>query len=249
MRSQIPTILKVLRQGLATGLTGLFALSVNASPLTATEHTDPDDILSAARQFLDQFSEEQTTAGYRVIAEPGHLDPRLRLAHCAHPLDLEFSSDPWRTTQPNVQVSCSGERPWRMFLSVSVEIQGNAYVTARPISRGERLVADMIETREVILNAQRRGLVLDATQLIGMEVRRSLNAGTPFSPDLISAPDAVARGDHVIITARSGQFSVSARGVALASAGVGEQVLVENLTSSRRVRGRVTGPGQVEIPM
>lgn len=249
MRSQIPTLIRSFRLPALACLCWLVSAPGAASPQPGPDHTGPDDILQAARLFLDRFIEEQAAAGYQIAAEPGRLDPRLRLAACDRPLELEFSSDPWRTTQPNVQVSCSGDRPWRMFLSVSLDIRGEAFVAARPISRGERLVASMIETREVVVNGQRRGLILDADQLIGMEVRRPLNAGTPFSPDLVSAPDAVARGDHVIITARSGQFSVSTRGVALASAGVGEQVLVENLASSRRVRARVTGPGQVEIPM
>jgi len=48
---------------------------------------------------------------------------------------------------------------------------------------------------------------------------------------------------------RSSSFSVSSRGKALASAGVGEQVLVENLRSSRTVKARAVGPGRVEIPM
>jgi len=66
---------------------------------------------------------------------------------------------------------------------------------------------------------------------------------------LVLAPAAIERGDHVIISARSGNFSVNSRGKALASAGIGEQVLVENLSSSRTVRARVTAPGHVEIPM
>src|SRR5690606_7771109 len=83
----------------------------------------------------------------------------------------------------------------------------------------------------------------------GMMMRRPVNAGTVVTPDLLEAPNAIERGDHVIITARSGSFSVSSRGKALASAGVGEQVLVENLRSSRTVKARAVGPGRVEIPM
>jgi flagella basal body P-ring formation protein FlgA len=52
-----------------------------------------------------------------------------------------------------------------------------------------------------------------------------------------------------MITASSGSFTVRSRGKALANAAIGEQVLVENLQSSRTVKGRVTGPGQVLIPM
>ena len=213
------------------------------------DHTGPDQIIDASRNYLAGFAEELTQEGYDVSFEPGRLDPRLQMAACDLPLALEFSGDPWRSTQPNLQVSCIGERPWRMYLSISLEIRGQALAAARPIGRGERVQAGMFESRTVIVNAMRRGTITDEEHLAGMELRRSVNAGTIFTPDLITAPDAIARGDHVMITARSGQFSVSTRGRALAAAGIGEQVMVENLGSSRRVRALVVSPGHAEIPM
>ena len=146
-------------------------------------------------------------------------------------------------------VSCQGKRPWRMYLSVSLDIYGDALIAARPLSRGDRLTAAMVATDRVVVNAIRRGAITDREQLLGLELKRSVNAGTPFTPDLVTSPDAVARGDHVMITARSGSFAVKTRGKALANARVGEQVLVENLSSARKIRARVTGPGQVEITM
>jgi flagellar basal body P-ring formation protein FlgA len=70
-----------------------------------------------------------------------------------------------------------------------------------------------------------------------------------ITPDLLTAPDAVERGDHVIITAKSGAFEVTSRGKALANGSVGEQVLIQNLRSARTVRANVIAPGRVEIPM
>ena len=84
---------------------------------------------------------------------------------------------------------------------------------------------------------------------MGLELRRGVNAGTVLTADLLTAPDAVERGDHVIITATTGGFSVSSRGKALSGGSIGEQVSVENLSSARTVRARITAPGQVQIPM
>lgn len=114
---------------------------------------------------------------------------------------------------------------------------------------GERVTEGLLTKQSVEINASRRGVITDAQQAIGMEVRRSVNAGSLITPDMLSAPNAVERGDHVIITAKTGRFSVRSRGKALASAGVGEQVLVENLRSSRTIKASVVAPGHVEIPM
>ncbi|WP_297794596.1 flagellar basal body P-ring formation chaperone FlgA [uncultured Marinobacter sp.] len=219
-----------------------------AGPAQA-ENTTAEQIQHAAASFLEAFAKKQAENGFDVTHKTGRLDSRLSLATCEHPLAVSFSSDPWHTTQPTLEVACRGERPWRMFLSASVSIRGEGLVAARPLARGERVMASMIEAESVVVNATRKGVITDADQLVGMEMRRGVNTGTLMTPDLLSAPAAVTRGDHVIITARKGSFSVNSRGKAMADAGVGDQVLVENLSSSRTIKALVTAPGQVEIPM
>lgn len=224
-------------------------LLMSTLALASAAETTAKQIHKAAEEFLSEFARTQSTLGYDVSHETGNLDARLSLAPCENNLEVSFSGDPWQTTQPSLLVSCQGKRPWRMFLPSTVTITGEAVVAARPLGRGERLTPGMIETRAVAINATRRGVITDPDDLIGMETRRSLNTGTVMSADLLTSPAAVARGDHVIITARKGTFSVNTRGKALTEAGVGEQVMVENLASSRTVKGLVTGPGRVEIPM
>ncbi|MDX1635287.1 MAG: flagellar basal body P-ring formation chaperone FlgA [Marinobacter sp.] len=232
-----------MRIFLMLGILALLPLAGHASG------TGPDEIRAAAARFLAQFADSQKADGYQVSFEVGTLDSRLKMAACADDLAVEFSGDPWRSTSPRLLVSCDGERPWKLYLTTDLTITGNAYVAARPLNRGDRLNAGMITTAEVVVNAVRRGAVTRKDHLVGMEMQRPVNAGTVFTPDLVTAPDAVSRGDHVIISARSGSFSVQSRGKALANGRIGEQILVENLKSSRTVRGQVVAPGHVEIPM
>ncbi|MEX0603202.1 MAG: flagellar basal body P-ring formation chaperone FlgA [Marinobacter sp.] len=206
-------------------------------------------VLEAATQFLDQFVERQASNGYKITYELGNLDSRLTLANCIAGPTVAFSGDPWRSTHPRLEISCEGERPWRIFLSSALKITGEAFVAARPLGRGDRLREEMISRSEVVINSIRRGAIKKLEDLIGMEISRPINAGTVFTPDLVSAPDAVSRGDHVIIIARSGNFSVQSRGKALGNGRIGEQVRIENLSSSRTLRARIIGPGRVEVVM
>ncbi|WP_206075744.1 flagellar basal body P-ring formation chaperone FlgA [Marinobacter sp. NP-4(2019)] len=224
-------------------------LLLSAAGLARAESTTAEQIKHAADSFLETFAEQQAKKGFDVTHKTGRLDSRLALATCEQPLAVSFSGDPWQSTHPTLQVACQGERPWRMFLNASVSIRGEGLVAARPLARGERIMASMIAAEPVVLNATRKGVITDIDQLVGMEMRRGVNAGTMMTPDLLSAPAAVTRGDHVIITARKGSFTVNSRGKAMADAGVGDQVVVENLSSSRTVKALVTAPGQVEIPM
>lgn len=229
----------------------IFALIMLTTGLSshAAAKTTAEQIDQAATGFLDRFSADQAEQGYKVTYEAGAVDSRLTLASCETPLAVQFTGDPLKSTRPSLQVSCEGSRPWRLFVTASVEIHGPALVAARPLARGERVTADMVTTQPVVVNASRRGVMRSADEVAGMEIRRPVNTGSVITPDLLSAPDAVERGDHVIITATSGAFSVTSRGKALANASIGDQVLVENLGSARTVRANVVAPGRVEIPM
>lgn len=227
-------------------LVGVLAVAATAA---AAETTAPGQIQAAATGFLVKFAEEQKTDGYDVRFTTSHVDARLSLVPCESELAVSFSGDPWKTPNPTLQVSCTGKKPWRMFLPAALSIHGDVLVASRILARGDRITPDMIDTKTTQLNALRREAITDKDMLAGMEVRRSVRAGTVFTADLVFAPDAVQRGDHVMITAQSGAFSVRSQGKALTDARIGEQVLVENLSSSRKVKARVIAPGQVEISM
>lgn len=215
----------------------------------AAESTSAEQIRQATKAFVEQWAEQQAGQGFKVTSEVGHIDSRLSLAKCDQPLEASFTGDPLQTTRPSVLISCTGERPWRMYVSTTLEVHGPALVAARPLARGERLTQNLVSQQAVQLNASRRGALINPEDIEGMMMRRPVNAGTLITPDLLETPDAIERGDHVIIVAKSKTFSISSRGRALANAGIGEQVLVENLSSSRTIKGTVIASGRVEIPM
>lgn len=218
-------------------------------PVFAKQTTTASDIRNMAQRFLQTWAEDQSELNRRIEYQIGNIDRRLKLAPCEGKPELNFVSDPLRTPSPSILISCAGKRPWRMYVTASVEIYGEAIVAARPLTRGERLTSAALTTSEVQLNASRRGTLTDIDAIQGMMVRRPVKTGTMLTPDLLEAPDAIERGDHVIIVAQSGSFSVSSRGKALGNASIGEQVLVENLRSARTLKATVVAPGRVEIPM
>lgn len=227
----------------------LILLMPGFSALATTQPSTADQVQKAATRFLDAYAEQQAKEGYTVTYETGTIDSRLSLANCTTALSVEFTGNPLKSTRPSLRVSCEGERPWRLFVTATLTINGPALVATRPLTRGERITRAMVATEQVTVNASHQSALTRLKDVLGMEVRRSVNPGSLITSNLLTAPDAVARGDHVIIIAGGETFSISTRGKALANASVGEQVLVENLGSSRTIRAYVVGPGRVKIPM
>ena len=118
----------------------LAALCLSLSPITlSSERTNAETIRDAAQTFLAEWSRTLAAEGYTSRYEVGAIDSRIALAACNQGLNAEFAGDPLQTTSPSVLVSCSGERPWRMYVTTSVEVHGPALIAARPLARGERL--------------------------------------------------------------------------------------------------------------
>ena len=121
----------------------LAALCLSLSPITlSSERTSAEAIRDAAQTFLAEWSRTLAAEGYTSRYEVGAIDSRIALAACNQGLNAEFAGDPLQTTSPSVLVSCSGERPWRMYVTTSVEVHGPALIAARPLARGERLTPD-----------------------------------------------------------------------------------------------------------
>jgi flagella basal body P-ring formation protein FlgA len=86
-------------------------------------------------------------------------------------------------------------------------------------------------------------------QVAGLRLRRQVAADTVLAPNQLEQQEVVKRGDKVVISAANSQVSVRMPGEALENGNMGTQIRVRNIRSGRVVKGRVTGPGQVDVAM
>lgn len=214
---------------------------------TAQRPTAPERIHRAAERFMKDYASGQQAKGREVSWELGSVDRRLSLSPCPKPLAVEFTGEPERSTRTTLLISCKGDQPWRIFLGAEVEIAVQGWVSAQPIGRGQQLTRDMLQQSMVVINRRRRSGFKDPDNMLGMEAKRSINAGSSITPAMLARPEAVKRGDRVVISVSSDAFSIETRGEAVKSGRVGEQISVINENSGRRVRGRITEPGHVTI--
>jgi flagella basal body P-ring formation protein FlgA len=84
-----------------------------------------------------------------------------------------------------------------------------------------------------------------AAALAGARVRRSLGADQAVPADAVTLPPLVRSGDEVGTSVRVGAILAQGRAIALEDGALGAEVRV--LVDRRRLRGRVSGAGEVEI--
>ena len=87
----------------------------------------------------------------------------------------------------------------------------------------------------------------DADAVIGQAVKRPLRAGAVVLARDVGAAMVIKAGDIVTVTYEAEGISLSLEGKAMGSAGVGENLAVQNTESRKIVQTLVTGPGQAVV--
>lgn len=87
----------------------------------------------------------------------------------------------------------------------------------------------------------------DPDAIIGMAARRPLRAGAAALAHDVSAPQVIKAGEIITVSFQAEGISLALQGKALAGAGVGETLNVENTGSKKIIQAVVTGPGQAVV--
>lgn len=120
-----------------------------------------------------------------------------------------------------------------------------AAVLDHAVTRGDLLVpADFTIAQMPV--AEVRG-ALSGNDVVGMEARRNLAAGSVVRLSDVMPRQLVRRGEPVAIRVVSGALTISAAGRALGSGAKGDMVRVVTATTSRTLDGFVDGAGSVLI--
>lgn len=117
-------------------------------------------------------------------------------------------------------------------------------VTAKTtLQRGTIIEADDLhvkisagETAEDVLSAY-----------VGKELKRSVAVGYKINPAYVGKPVTVRRNSRVTMIYRAGALEISAWGRALDEGGVGDIITIMNLESRKKVQGRISKSGSVEV--
>ncbi|MFD2228783.1 flagellar basal body P-ring formation chaperone FlgA [Alkalimarinus sediminis] len=219
-----------------------------ASPSTAQPFSEWAS--QQALQFLEDYSKKiAADKGFRSDYKIGNIDPRLNLAACEKPLEITFQSDPLERNKNTLRLTCHDQKRWSIFVGAKIDIFNDVWVASQTLPRGYRVKKSDLERDEIQINQSRQGYFVNPQNIVGMTLKRSIQAGNVFYPGLLIPPKVIERGDTVVISALSNTISVQMMGVALSDGKLGQQISVRNKKSDRVVRATVISKGKVSVPM
>lgn len=197
--------------------------------------------------YIHETNKILTAKGYRYDYKIGNIDPRLNFDTCSENLSLELQQDPMHYAQNTIKVACTGKKPWKLYIGVTIEIFGPSVIAKENIARNQSIAANMLEITETQINRSGHASYGATKPLVGMIAKRTIRKGQAIQPNHIIAPNLVDRGDQILIVAKNDMISIKMNGTALSEGTLGEQISVKNNRSKRIVKGTVVDKGRVEI--
>lgn len=120
-------------------------------------------------------------------------------------------------------------------------------IAVRQLYPGEVIVAEDVKLFSRRIDSMRDAGMTDFHQIVGLEVARLIPEGTLINPRLLKKLILIERNDDVNVTYNDGCIAVRFRGTAKQAGGLGDTILVQDVSNKKVIQGRITGSGQVLV--
>lgn len=211
--------------------------------------------LPAATQAFQALAEIEATAeaflkdsgGPAAEAQASALDRRLKLPRCDQPLAAFLRAGARVQQRTIVGVRCTGSRPWKVYVPVSLVVKEEVLVTRGNLPRGHQLTVDDVTLERRDVSRVPGGYLTRPAEVVGQRLKQSLRAGAIVAPTGLVARTVVRRGQSVTLAARSDAINIRMAGKAMMDGALHQRIRVQNVNSGRVVEGIVRSPELVEV--
>lgn len=230
--------------------------------LPETRPTDRGRIAPpAAREGMHVVSESELLARLEAeLAQRFNADGELRLSFGRPWQPIRIPSDAWQITMPELPLGGlsksflirvrinAGERAWfDQQMVVQAQLWKPVLVATRRLERGQSLESSAadVQTRDVL---RERVAPLPATTVLNeQEVLQTVPEGRPLTGKDIGLAPMVRKGALVEVRAGDGTLSISMKGQAMGTGGMGEAITIRNLDTRKDFQARIVSRNSVRV--
>ncbi len=182
------------------------------------------------------------------IEVPGFSPPIVPFDGTAAPTVSQLDYDP-NTGRFSALLSVTGEgmNPINTRISGQVEEMAAVPVAATRLLPETVLRGDDIHMGRVRVTQIHNEIARSMDQIVGMQLKRPVQAGQPLRTADLMRPPLVQRGALVQVRLETAGLSVSGQAVAVEAGAEGDHIRVQNLNSHALLMAQVVGPGVVRV--
>jgi len=170
--------------------------------------------------------------------------PRGRVAVRAH---IQGDEPVNGRLRAGVELLVNGVPARSLRVRVAVRDGRPVVVARRQLRPGQLVRSTDVELHEAPAGPGPRQPLRDLDEVVGREVMRLIQVGDTLEQPSVRRPPAVSRGERVRVVSHVGGIRISTQGEPMEDGALGETIRVVCSASRRTIRGRVAGPGVVEV--
>ena len=221
-----------------------------AWPAHAQQVSTPQDLVALTQQWVDQALAQlpADASPLRMQVQVGQLDSRLRLAPCqrVEPY-LPPGARLWGRTRLGLRC-LEGETRWNVFLPLTVQAFGPAWVLTSNVASGATLTESDAMQSEVDWAANPAAVVTNPQAWVGQVAALPLSAGQALRQNMVRAPYLFKAGAPVQIRVQGPGFAVTSSGQAMAAGAAGQNVRIR-MANGKIISGIVNFDGTIEAAL
>ena len=221
-----------------------FILASTSLLALAEDHSHNQLSIIAAKAMEDRARARGLDA---INVEVFPLDGRVSLPKCGKEVAVLNENSQPSLGRVTVGLRCQTPEPWTIYLRGRVTASTTIPVLQHPANRSDLISEDDVVTRNIQIESDLRGIIIERGQLVGKVAVRDLIAGQPLRQSDVKAPTVISRGQSVTIKSFAGGLTVTMKGKALGNARAGDRIWVQNERSKKRVEGIVSSSGDVLV--
>lgn len=145
-----------------------------------------------------------------------------------------------------VRLTCAQRSLGEWNLPLRAQLWAEALVARQPLVRGQILDSALFDLRRTDY-IHDKDAVPAATALDSLSVARGVGVGTVLSWRDVERRTLVQRGNRVDVVAGSGALTITMKGLAMQSGGLGETIVVRNPESRHDFSAVVTAENQARV--
>ena len=230
---------------LVTGvLLALVMLSAHAQPGASQQIEQA--VEGYLREALQREAVRQQWQGMRFRHDTSVPGSATKLAACTEaPQVRATGSAASPLERQRLEIRCNAAPGWSLELTSQAQVFLPAVHAGSVIDRGQTLDSAQLRLERINIGKAQRGYFNRIDQVTGQTAKRRIRAGQVLTPNLLSLPLAVRRGQPVKIVASHDGIEASTSGEALADGQPGEVIRVRNLGSGKVIDAKVIEEGLV----
>ena len=146
-----------------------------------------------------------------------------------------------------VKIIFAGKEYTRMTVNLNVRLYDQAFVPIKNLERLTVITSEMVAERFIDITNYFGKVIKSSNEIVGKELTRSLRIDTIILAEHLREPELIHRNDQIILEAQYGAVKVQALAKALQSGAKGDKILVENLSSRKKVQAIVIDVGLARV--